>query len=87
MSGKFRGIADERRVGHFADLDNVIGDEPVAAADQFKRDFGFTDAAVAHDEDADAVDIDKYAVDGHALRELDLEPAGEFRRQTGGRLV
>src|SRR5438105_2165700 len=46
---------------------DVIGDEAVAAFDQIERDFRFADAAAAHEQHADAIDIDERAVD-HRLR-------------------
>lgn len=87
VPGEFRRIADQGRIGDFADLDDVVRDESVAAADELQGYLRLTDAAVAHDEHADAVYVDEDTVHGHALCELDFEPAGELGGEAGGRLL
>ena len=44
------------------DLDGVVGDQPVAALDQLNSRLTLADAAVAHDQNALAVDLDQNAV-------------------------
>ena len=58
-----------------ADLDDVVGDQAVAAHDQVERRLALADAALAEQQDADAEHVDQHAVDRRRRRQLLLEVA------------
>ena len=69
-------IAQQRRAAPFErfrrdaiQLDDVVGDEPAAAADQFERQLAFPDAAVASEHDAHAEHVEKHPVHRRGIRE------------------
>ena len=65
------------------DLDGVVGDQPVAALDQLNSRLALTDAAVAHDQNALAVDLDQNAVARDARGQLAVEIGNEARNDIG----
>ena len=73
--------------GILADLDDVVGDEPVAALDEVERALALADPRVADEEDAHAVDVHEDAVHGRRGRELVLENARDRLDDDGGRFV
>ena len=75
--------ADQRVLAHLADLDHVVGHQPVASLDQFQGHLGFTDSALARDQDADAVDVDQHAVDRDAGRQPNIQPADDLAHEIG----
>ena len=52
------------------ELDDVVGDEPVAAGDQFEREFGFAGAGAAGDEHADTEHVHEHAMQRNLLGQL-----------------
>ena len=55
------------------DLDDVVGDQPMAADDQVERALALADAALAGDQHAEAEHVEQHAVHDAALRERVLE--------------
>ena len=53
---------DQDRLAAAPDLDGVVGDQPVAAADEVERALALADAALADDQDAQAEDVHQHAV-------------------------
>src|SRR5712672_406608 len=95
-----RAAAFERGYGDARDVDDIVRDEPVAAADQFQRELAFPGARVSGDEHAESEHVHAYPVALHRFRERFAEIAtqtlddlraghvgGEHRRARGlGRL-
>ena len=67
-----------------ADFHGVVGDEAVAALNELDGGFAFTHAAVAHQQDALAVDLDEHAVAGDAGGQLHVEQGDQVRHHVGG---
>ena len=57
-----------------ADIHDVVRDEAVAAHDEIERDLALADAALAEQQDAQAVDLDQDPVQPHVRRQTLLEP-------------
>ena len=66
------------------DLHGVVGDQPVAALDELQRGLALADAAVAHQEQALAVDLDQHAVQGHARGQRFLQRVDHVRLEFRG---
>ena len=54
--------------------DDVVGDQAVAARHEVERRLALADAALAEDQDAEAVHLDELAVELRLGRETLLEP-------------
>ena len=77
--------ADENRFGAAPHLDGVVGHEPMAAHDQIERALALPDAALAHDEHAEAEDVQQHAVQQLADDEAVLENRRHLRHRHGRR--
>ena len=62
VAREVRARADEVRADP-PDLDDVIGDEPVAPDDEIERALALPDAALADRRSAEPVDVDEDAVE------------------------
>ena len=73
------GPGAEHRLGRLPlHVDDVVGDEAVAAHDEVERDLALADAGLAEQQDADPEDVEQHAVH-RGLHRLD-EVRGEVRR-------
>ena len=79
--------SDQRLLTDLSDLHDVVRDQTVAALDQLQRHLRFADAALARDQDANAVDVDQDAVDRDAGRKAHIQPADELRHEVTGRAL
>ncbi len=86
MPDVLRRLADEADGGNAADHHGVVRDQAVAALDQLDGRLAFADAAVAHQQDALAVDLHQHAVARDARRQLYVHEGNEPRHEAGGRL-
>ena len=71
--------ADEDRLRAAADLDGVVGHQPVPAHDQIERALALADAALPGDQDAKAEHVDEHGVDGGPLGQRVLEQRAQLR--------
>ena len=79
--------ADERMAADAPDLHRVVGNQAVAALDELQGRLALADAAVAHEQDALAVDLHQHAVHGHARGEVFLQRVDQVRLEGRGVLV
>ena len=77
VADKLRRAAHERILADAFYLDRVVGDESVAALDKLQRRLALTDAAVAHQQHALAVDLDEHAVRRYARSEIVVQGADD----------
>src|SRR5713101_2431573 len=64
-----RAAAFERGHRDARDVDDIVRNEPVAAADQFQRELAFPGARIARDEHAESEHVHAYPVALHRFRE------------------
>src|SRR4030095_16463898 len=76
-------VADHARPGAVdqgrpdaADVDDVVRDQPVPAADQIERRLALADAALAEQQHPDPEDVEEDPVDGGGRRQLGPEVLG-----------
>ena len=67
------GARPRRVVSDTPNLDLIVCDQPVAAFYDFEGSLGFTDAALAQDQDTLAVDLDQDAVHRDTRSQLDIQ--------------
>ena len=72
MADDFGRGADQGLVRHALDLDRIVRNQAVAALDQLDGSLGFTDARIAQQQHAFAVDLNEHAVQRDARREIYL---------------
>ena len=77
VADKLRRAAHERILADAFYLNRVVGDESVAALDKLQRRLALTDAAVAHQQHALAVDLDEHAVRRYARSEIVVQGADD----------
>ena len=90
----FEKVTDQRRTGAFQyfrsdmfQIDDVVGNQPVAARDEFQRQFALADACVALDEHAGAEHFEKYAMDRGALGQTLCQVMPQVGHQNRARQV
>ena len=79
ISYELGGAADEGMTADTANLHRIVGDQAVAALNELQRRLALADAAVAHEQDAFAVDLDQHAVYGYAWGEVFLQRVNQIR--------
>ena len=70
-------LAHEVLVAHAVDLDDVVGDEAMAAVDQLERALALARTRVTQDQHADREDVEQVAVQDLAGRQEELEGGGQ----------
>src|SRR5699024_12277340 len=81
------GGAHDLPVGDLAQLDGVVGHQPVAPLDQLDGQLALADAAVPYDHDALAVHLHQNAVAGDAGGQLHVQDAEQDAHQNAGGLI
>src|SRR5262245_3640575 len=76
--GGRRSRAVDERFSAPAHVDDVVGDEPMTAADQLEPAFALPDPALAEYQHAETEQIDEHPVNRGALREVEFEPRREL---------
>ena len=84
--GDGRCPADQGVFTDSADLNDIVRDQTMAALDQLQSRFRLTDAALAGDQKAHAVNVYQNTVDGNKGRKSYIEPADGFRHKGAGGL-
>src|SRR5687767_4118511 len=77
--------ANQNRFGALPYFDGVVGDQPMSAHDQVQRAFALADAALSDNEDAEAENVQKNAVQQLSDNEAFFENRRHFRDRDGGR--
>ena len=72
MLRDIRGRTYQRIITDFTQFYHIIGYQTMSSSDQLQGRLGLTDAALAGDQDALAVDIHQYTVYGDAGGQLDI---------------
>ena len=83
MPRQLRAAADDDRRRAAADLDGVVGDEPMAAHDQVERALALADAALPDHQHAEAENVEQHAVDHFADGEAILEQRRQLADRRG----
>ena len=80
-----RGASEQSRVRNFADDDHVITDQTMSAAHKLECGFGLAYSALAHDQDAFAVNVDQNTVDRNAGCKFHSEPSDDLSHKSACR--
>ena len=76
-----RCSSDQCFLTDLADLYNIVRYQTVSSLNQLKRRLGFTDSALACNQDAFAIYVNQYAVNRNAGCQLDIQPTDQLCRK------
>ena len=85
MTGHIRRCSDQSVLIDLADLHHIVRNKTMSASDQFERSLAFTDSAVTGDHQTLTIDIDQYAVNADARRQLLTKRIDQLRGKFGSR--
>ena len=77
MLGDVGAFPDKDVLTFSINSDSIVGHEPVAALDQVECNFTFADSALPYEQKANAVDVNKRAVNYRARREYLIQKLTE----------